>query len=155
MDFVPRAWRGNSLGAGETFASLNPTVVVSILDFRLFDHERVQTRGILWDAEAGQPLTDLLEINFFELPKHGLSDVTKLVTLRDKWLHVLHFGERYLEGELPPQLACEENIVMAIKHYREASSDLATRLRAVQLEVAECTRIGQLHGVCVPAGELA
>ena len=33
---------------------------------------------------------------------------------------------------------------MAIKHYREASGDLATRLRAIKLEVAERTRIGQL-----------
>ena len=34
---------------------------------------------------------------------------------------------------------------MAIKHYRQATGDYVTRMAALKQEIAERTRIGQMH----------
>ena len=59
----------SQLKKGEDYSCLNKTVTINILNFNYLDGESYIKRYGLFEKESKQPLTDLLEYIFIELPK--------------------------------------------------------------------------------------
>ena len=59
----------SQLKKGEDYSCLNKTVTINILNFNYLDGESFIKRYGLFEKESKQPLTDLLEYIFIELPK--------------------------------------------------------------------------------------
>ncbi|MDQ7825080.1 MAG: PD-(D/E)XK nuclease family transposase [Candidatus Eremiobacteraeota bacterium] len=76
-------------------------------------------------------LPETLEVHFIELGKFKDRPVRELSTPLERWLHLLKFSEHYatMERELPPELAGEEGIAMAVEAYRKSKAD--ARLKAL------------------------
>ncbi|GHU35891.1 transposase [Clostridia bacterium] len=59
----------NSLGEGEEYSKLPRTVIISILDFKLFDCAEVHSEFQPLEVARHTPLTDKQCLHYFELPK--------------------------------------------------------------------------------------
>ena len=59
----------SQLKKGEEYSSLNRTVTINILDFNYLEGENFIKNYALFEKETKEPLTDLLEYIFIELPK--------------------------------------------------------------------------------------
>ena len=59
----------SQLKKGEDYSCLNRTVTINILNFHYLEDEKFIKRYGLFEKERKQPLTDLLEYIFIELPK--------------------------------------------------------------------------------------
>ncbi|MCH5347727.1 MAG: Rpn family recombination-promoting nuclease/putative transposase [Oscillospiraceae bacterium] len=59
----------NQLDKGETYKKLRPCMVITIVDFNLFDHEDYHSEFGVWDALHNNKLSDKMSIHFFELNK--------------------------------------------------------------------------------------
>ena len=58
-----------SLGSGEEYSELPRTVIVSILDFKLFDCTEFHSEFQPLEVTRHTPLTDRMSLHYFELPK--------------------------------------------------------------------------------------
>ena len=65
----------SQLKKGEEYSSLNRTVTINILDFNYLEGENFIKNYALFEKETKEPLTDLLEYIFIELPK--FSEINK------------------------------------------------------------------------------
>lgn len=54
---------------GEDYSKLKDTVSLNILDFKMFDNNDFYNRYKLVNVETQEPLTDIIKIDFLELPK--------------------------------------------------------------------------------------
>jgi predicted transposase/invertase (TIGR01784 family) len=59
----------NALGEGEEYSKLPRTVIISILDFKLFDCAEVHSEFQPLEVTRHTPLTDKQSLHYFELPK--------------------------------------------------------------------------------------
>ncbi|MCH5350051.1 MAG: Rpn family recombination-promoting nuclease/putative transposase [Oscillospiraceae bacterium] len=57
------------LDSGEPYSKLRPCIVITIVDFDLFDHEDYHSEFGVWDVEHENKLSDKMAIHFFELNK--------------------------------------------------------------------------------------
>ena len=57
------------LEKGNNYETLNKCIVINILDFELFRHEKMHAVFHITEDELGSRLTDHLELHFIELPK--------------------------------------------------------------------------------------
>lgn len=114
---------GSQLDPGEPYRMLAKTVGISLLDFPLFpDLADLHSRYRLHDERHGRELTDVLELHFIELSKFRRDKPFAQQTGFERWLHVLKFGELYSDPAepVPPELAREEGIEMALKALKRA-----------------------------------
>ena len=61
----------SQLKKGEDYFDLNRTVTINILNFNYLESEKFIKKYALFEEETKEPLTDLLEFIFIELPKFG------------------------------------------------------------------------------------
>ena len=59
----------SQLDSGESYKNLCPCIVITIVDFELFDHDDYHSEYGVWDVEHSSKLTDKMSIHFFELKK--------------------------------------------------------------------------------------
>lgn len=120
------------LRRGIKFEKLHKTISISILNYNLLEHERDLHNIYRYaNIRTGSELTDLKEMHFIELVKFRKDTPSHLRSKFEKWLHVLKFGERYLDDpeKMPDELKMEEEIYMAINQMKKASAE--PRVRAL------------------------
>ncbi|MDQ7824244.1 MAG: Rpn family recombination-promoting nuclease/putative transposase [Candidatus Eremiobacteraeota bacterium] len=120
-----------------TTISLRKSISISILNFRLFSEEGDLHNIYRYaNIKSKRELTDLKELHFIELPKFKKDKPRYLRTRFEKWLHVLKFGEHYAfdSGKVPEVLRNEEEMMMAMREMKKASSD---RMVREMMEVCE------------------
>ncbi len=74
----------SALGEGEEYSDLPRTIIVNIIDFKLFDCDEFHSEFQALEVSRHTPLTDRMSLHYFELPK-----LPKLITKDDKlelWL---------------------------------------------------------------------
>jgi predicted transposase/invertase (TIGR01784 family) len=107
-----------ALGEGQEYSALPRTVVVSIVDFNLFDCEAYHSEFMALEVSRHTPLTEKMNLQYFELPKRpqGISAGNNQVL----WLSL--FGAR-TEEELREIEEMEVPIMnQAIGAYRDITA---------------------------------
>ena len=115
ITFYAARFHAQQLGRGHSYQELNTTYSVSFCNFYVWDRQPrdVHSCFTFYDQHNKRELKGLIELHVFELPQ---LDKRTFNTLEAMWLHLLKFGSTYAtEADLPPQLAKEEEIVMAIQ----------------------------------------
>ena len=59
----------SSLGEGEDYIDLPQTIIISIIDFKLFDCTEFHSEFQTLEVSRHEPLTDKMSLHYFELPK--------------------------------------------------------------------------------------
>jgi len=105
-----------SLSAGNDYSELPRTIIISIIDFELFECEEVHSEFQVLEVKRHTPLTDKCGLHFFELPK--MQDVKAINPNSEKDLWLALFNAE-TEEELE-ELTKNGGDVMgeAIKAYR-------------------------------------
>jgi len=105
-----------SLPAGNDYSELPRTIIISIIDFELFDCEEVHSEFQVLEVKRHTPLTDKCGLHFYELPK--MQDVKSIDPSSEKDLWLALFNAE-TEQELE-HLAKTGGAVMseAIRAYR-------------------------------------
>ncbi|MCL2853355.1 MAG: Rpn family recombination-promoting nuclease/putative transposase [Defluviitaleaceae bacterium] len=105
-----------SLPAGNDYNELPRTIIISIIDFELFDCDEVHSEFQILEVTRHTPLTDKCGLHFFELPK--MQDVASIDHNSEKDLWLALFNAE-TEEELE-ELTKNGGVVMgeAIKAYR-------------------------------------
>jgi predicted transposase/invertase (TIGR01784 family) len=65
-----------SLPAGKGFSELPRTIVISILSFKLFDCKEYRSEFMALETTRHTPLTDKMQLHYFELPKLPTNELT-------------------------------------------------------------------------------
>jgi predicted transposase/invertase (TIGR01784 family) len=106
------------LKAGEDYRDLPRAVLISILDFELFDCEALHSKFAFLEQSRQELLTDRMELHFFELPK-----IPKKIDMDDKmqlWLKVL---DAQTEEELEELEKLEvSEVAQAVAAYRSITA---------------------------------
>ncbi|MCL1862392.1 MAG: Rpn family recombination-promoting nuclease/putative transposase, partial [Defluviitaleaceae bacterium] len=105
-----------SLPAGENYAELPRTIIISIIDFELWDCEEVHSEFQVLEVKRHISLTDKCGLHFFELPKMPEVETINRNSEKDLWLALFNSET---EEELE-ELSRNGGAVMgeAIKAYR-------------------------------------
>ncbi|MEZ4827104.1 MAG: Rpn family recombination-promoting nuclease/putative transposase [Bacteroidia bacterium] len=82
----------SQIDRGEFYDTLNPTIFIGILDFRLSQNPRYISRHRILDVETGERIMEDMEFNFIELPKFKLGR-NDLKTLVEKWVFFIKEAE--------------------------------------------------------------
>ncbi|MCL2399667.1 MAG: Rpn family recombination-promoting nuclease/putative transposase [Defluviitaleaceae bacterium] len=77
-----------SINEGDDFALLPPTIVISILDFKLFDCEEFHSEFRPLEVTRHTPLTDKMILHYYELKK--LPPLADEYNGRDLWLQLFN-----------------------------------------------------------------
>lgn len=77
----------NQLGKGEDYISLQNTIAINIVDFKLFDCSECHSSFMIYETNRHEKLTDKLRIDFLELPK---AKNTKTNAKLQEWLDFLN-----------------------------------------------------------------
>ena len=80
----------SSLPAGKDYSLLPRTIIISIIDFELFDCEEVHSEFQVLEIKRHTPLTDKCGLHFFELPK--MIDVEEIDPNNEKELWLALFN---------------------------------------------------------------
>ena len=80
----------SSLPAGKDYSLLPRTIIISIIDFELFDCEEVHSEFQVLEIKRHTPLTDKCGLHFFELPK--MMDVEAINPNNEKELWLALFN---------------------------------------------------------------
>ncbi len=109
----------------DPYENLCKVISISILNFNFIEDESdLYNIYRFLNIKSKKELTDLTEIQFIELPKFQRDKPRKDMSLFEKWLLALKFGERYvIENNIPDELKEEEEIVMALQEMVRASND--------------------------------
>lgn len=78
---------------GENYKNLNKTITINILNFNYIDSEKYHTVYHLYEDDEKTMLTDILQIQFVELPKF-LEEQPELNSSLNKWLTFLTKPEK-------------------------------------------------------------
>ena len=76
----------SSLPAGDDYGLLPRTIIISIIDFELFDCEEVHSEFQILEARRHIPLTDKCSLHFFELQKMKDVNEINMGNEKDLWL---------------------------------------------------------------------
>jgi predicted transposase/invertase (TIGR01784 family) len=108
----------NALGEGEEYSKLPRTVIISIVDFKLFDCAEVHSEFQPLEVTRHTPLTDKQSLHYFELPK--LPETVDAEDSLGLWLALFHAET---EEELKQIEAMEVPIMkQAIGAYRSVTA---------------------------------
>ena len=77
----------NQLKKGEDYISLQDTIAINIVDFKLFDCSECHSSFMIYETHRHEKLTDKLRIDFLELPK---AKTTKTNARLQEWLDFLN-----------------------------------------------------------------
>ena len=125
------------LERGNSYESLNKCIVINILDFELFKHDKMHAVFHIAEDELGSCLTDHLEFHFIELPKLKVYNKNKgnECDLLIEWSEFLNIQD---ESELMAMSNKElpEEIRKAFEELKELSKDPAMREIALNREIA-------------------
>ena len=77
-----------SINEGDDFSLLPPTIIISILNFRLFDCEEFHSEFRPLEVTRHTPLTDKMILHYYELKK--LPPLGNEDTVRDLWLQLFN-----------------------------------------------------------------
>jgi len=75
-----------SLPTGDDYSELSRTIIISIIDFELFDCDDVHSEFQILEVKRYTPLTDKCGLHFFELPKMPTVDSINPNSEKDLWL---------------------------------------------------------------------
>ncbi len=122
----------NQLGKGENYISLQDTITINIVDFKLFDCSECHSSFMIYETKRHEKLTDKLRIDFLELPK---AKKHKTNTKLQEWLDFLNVtteeGLNMLEKNtvnptimhkaiaVVRQMSADEKLLMAIQKREE------------------------------------
>ena len=106
----------SSLPAGNDYSLLPRTIIISIIDFNLFDCEEIHSEFQVLEVRRHIPLTDKCALHFFELPKMPEVDLIDTDNEKELWLALFNAET---EEELE-ELSKNGGVVMgeAIQAYR-------------------------------------
>jgi predicted transposase/invertase (TIGR01784 family) len=76
----------STLPAGNDYSLLPRTIIISIIDFKLFQCEEVHSEFQILEVNRHAPLTDKCGLHFFELPKMPKVDSINPQNEKDLWL---------------------------------------------------------------------
>lgn len=105
----------SQLKAGQDYLELRKTIAINILDFPYLGNGKVHSVYKLFELNTFNPLTDVLEIHFLELPRLHCVDPDLTCPLT-RWL-------LFLSDQTTPRL--REEIIMLDKNIQSASEDLS------------------------------
>jgi len=107
-----------ALGEGGEYIELPQVIIISIMDFRLFDCTEFYSEYQALEVKRHIPLTDRMSLRYFELPK-----LPELVNADDKLLVWLKLFDAETEEDLARLEALEvSDMQQAIKAYRHVSA---------------------------------
>ena len=75
-----------SLPSGNDYSELPRTIIISIIDFELFDCDEAHSEFQVLEAKRHTPLTDKCGLHFFELPKMPKVEAINPSNEKDLWL---------------------------------------------------------------------
>jgi len=75
-----------ALPSGNDYSELPRTIIISIIDFELFDCKEVHSEFQLLEVKRHTPLTDKCSLHFFELPKMQEIESIDTDNEKDLWL---------------------------------------------------------------------
>ena len=154
----------NQLKKGENYSLLNRTVTINILNFDYLKDENYIKCYSLFEKETKDPLTDLLEIVFIELPKFirfGKKEYNKEYNEKlYKWLTFLSnpLGKETEEfmksdGEIKEamdvlyEISGDKETVMLAEMREKAIMDEQSRLKGAREEILKETMIENLNEI--------
>ncbi|PCJ18612.1 MAG: hypothetical protein COB02_10765 [Candidatus Cloacimonadota bacterium] len=108
------------------YDKLNKTISISILDSICFPNiTELHNFYHFCNQRTSEPLSDLIELHFIELPKFNIKEPNKLSSPFENWLYALKFGDLYQQESdmLPKQLHNENGIPEAIQAMQYANSN--------------------------------
>jgi predicted transposase/invertase (TIGR01784 family) len=107
-----------ALGEGGEYAELPQVIIISIVNFKLFDCAEFYSEYQALEVTRHTPLTDRMSLRYFELPK-----LPELVNADDKLLVWLKLFDAKTEEDLTKLEALEvSDMQQAIKAYRHVSA---------------------------------
>lgn len=121
---------GECLHAGDDYLTLNRTITINILNFRLFPRERLMSLYQLRDSEDQALLTDLMQIYFIELPKLNKQSIPPRL---QQWLRFITIDDN---DELKALAKANPAIGEAYTMLSYISQDSEERMRHVRRKIA-------------------
>lgn len=121
---------GESLHAGDDYRTLNRTITINLLNFKLFARDRLIGLYQLRDSEDQELLTDLMQIYFIELPK---LDRQPIPSRLQQWLRFITIDDN---KELRALANVNPAIGEAYKMLSYISHDSEERLRHIRRKIA-------------------
>jgi predicted transposase/invertase (TIGR01784 family) len=128
--FGARAWyywaRSFSLQLekGKDFKHLNKTIVISIVNFKMFDDELYHHNFVPKERTTNEfyNILDFMSLHFVELPKFNFENIDKKIqTTLERWITFLNNAVRLEQDKLPDELAQLEEIKKAAESLRTMS----------------------------------
>jgi predicted transposase/invertase (TIGR01784 family) len=136
------------------FDQLTPVIVVSVMDFILFQrHDRYLSHHWLTDQFDGIRDLNLLEFHYIELPKFKKNE-NELTTDLERWVFFLSYASQYMD--LPQKIAHSNEAIadafdiVSIQNWTKAELELyemhldAVRCRRGELKTER--RLGKKEG---------
>ena len=124
-----------SLPSGYNYALLPQTIIVSIVDFKMFECEKVHSEFQVLEIDSHLPLSDKFSLHVFELPKLPHLNELNITSEKDLWLALFNSET---EEELETLERLEMGIMaQAVEAYRNVSS--TPEFRALE-KIREKTR---------------
>lgn len=121
---------GESLHAGDDYRTLNRTITINLLNFKLFTRDRLISLYQLRDSEDQELLTDLMQIYFIELPKLARQPISAHL---QQWLSFITIDDnRVLKALADVNPAIGE----AYKMLNYISQDSEERMRHLRRKIA-------------------
>ena len=114
------------------FDHLRKATGISFLEFDLFkDDPQVHSVYRFRNARSARELTDLMELHFVELSKFNDKMPWNQMGRFEKWLYLFRKMPIFVSGgePIPPEIAAEEDLAMAIAQVKKVNSD--TRMRYI------------------------
>ena len=99
-----------------SYSDLKKCIVISLIDFNMFDDERIHRCYTLKDTDTNEKheTLDYLDLYFVELRKYK-GEQRATMTLLDRWIAFLNTAHRYSNDKLPTELAEIREIQKASK----------------------------------------
>lgn len=130
-----KIYSGNLL-QGNTYRQLKKCIIINILSFKHFEHDRLHSRFHIHEDEWHEILTDYLEIHYIELPKAKGYNGSKENELLLEWVEFLSIKDGDELVKLREDKEWPEDIVKAFKELEELSKDPEMREAALSREIA-------------------
>ncbi len=120
---------------GDAYEALKKCIIINILDFNLFSHDKMHSVFHITEYELGTRLSDHLELHFLELPKLNRYNESKEDELLVEWAEFLSVRNEMELMEMKSHELSEE-IIKAFDELEELSKDPAMREIALNREMA-------------------
>jgi len=107
---------------GATYADLNKTIGIHLLDFNYLDDDRYRHHFVFKDMETDEYLEHLSyqQLYFIEMRKFN-KDWDELRTLLDRWIAFLNKAQGLEKNALPPTMSDDPALVKAVEKLNQIS----------------------------------